>query len=87
MFITLVIIVDEEDHYHMVFEYAKDGTLRQYLMAYFPVLTWERKYELGLDIASALAHLHNLDIIHKDLVMCDFPYACIVYISCSYTLE
>ena len=66
----LLTIVDEEDHYHMVFEYAKDGTLRQYLMEQFPVLTWKRKYELALDISSGLAHLHDLDIVHKDLVIC-----------------
>ena len=70
MFIALVIIVDEEDHYHMVFEYANDGTLRQYLMDHFPTLTWKRKYELGLNIASGLTHLHDLDIVHKDLVIC-----------------
>ena len=52
----------------MVFEFADDGTLRTYLTGHFNDLTWVNKCKLGLDVASGLMYLHELDIIHKDLV-------------------
>jgi len=52
----------------MVLELANGGTLREHLGTRFKDLTWKDKYKLGLGIASGLQHLHELDIVHKDLV-------------------
>src|SRR6185369_11493969 len=67
---------DVSDQYHMVFEFAYDGTLRTYLSKNFDNLTWKSKYKLGLDIANGLKYLHALEIIHKDLVL--FIFTCII---------
>ena len=60
---------DYHDNYHMIFELADGGTLREHLEKRFEDLTWKDKYKLGLDITNGLKHLHELDIIHKDLVI------------------
>ena len=52
----------------MMFELADGGTLREYLRKHFKNLTWKDKYKLGLEVTNGLRHLHDLDIIHKDLV-------------------
>ena len=52
----------------MMFELADGGNLRGYLKNHFKSLTWEDKYKLGLEVTNGLKHLHDLDIIHKDLV-------------------
>ena len=52
----------------MIFELADGGTLREYLRKHFNDLTWKDKYKLGLEVTNGLKHLHDLDIIHKDLV-------------------
>ena len=53
----------------MMFELADGGCLREYLRKHFKSLTWKDKYKLGLEVTNGLKHLHNLDIIHKDLVI------------------
>jgi len=53
----------------MVFEFAEGGTLQKHLSCHFDSLTWKDKYKLGLDITGGLKHLHELGIIHKDLVI------------------
>ena len=63
---------DEDDGYHMIFEFANGGTLRNHLIQHFRSLTWENKYKLGLEITNGLRHIHELDIIHKDLVIYDY---------------
>ena len=52
----------------MIFELADGGSLRKHLDKHFKHLTWKDKYKLGLEIISGLKYLHDLDIIHKDLV-------------------
>jgi len=52
----------------MIFELANGGTLRQHLAKHFNRLTWKDKYKLALEIANGLKYLHELDIVHKDLV-------------------
>jgi len=52
----------------MIFELADGGSLRKHLEKHFKDLTWKDKYKLGLEITNGLKHLHDLDIIHKDLV-------------------
>ena len=61
--------IDHRHNYHMIFELADGGSLREHLERYFKELTWKGKYKLGLDITNGLRHLHELDIIHKDLVI------------------
>jgi len=52
----------------MIFELADGGSLRKHLEMHFKDLTWKDKYKLGLEITNGLRYLHDLDIIHKDLV-------------------
>ena len=59
---------DKHKNYHMMFELADGGSLREYLRNHFKSLKWKDKYKLGLEVTSGLKHLHDLDIIHKDLV-------------------
>ena len=65
---SIFLHTDSHDNYHMIFEYATDGSLREYLEKNFVNLQWRDKLKLGLEIASGLRYLHDLDIIHKDLV-------------------
>ena len=54
----------------MVFEYADSGSLRHYLSASIE-LEWPTRCRLGIDIIDGLRYLHELDILHKDLVIID----------------
>ncbi|GBC43729.1 uncharacterized protein OCT59_028439 [Rhizophagus irregularis] len=53
--------------YCLVLEYADSGTLNKYLSNHFNELNWYDKLSLALQLAKALQHLHNKDIIHCDL--------------------
>ena len=65
--------------YHMIFELADGGNLRKHLEQYSKYSTWKDKYKFGLEITNGLKHLHDLDIIHKDLVFIDILiWVCIV---------
>ena len=68
-------------HYHLVYEYADGGTLREYLKNYFDRLTWKDKYKIGLEITGGLNNLHGLDIVHQHLVGTQNQY----FVYCSYT--
>ncbi len=50
-------------------EYADNGTLNAYLSKYFNELDWNDKLWLALQLASAVEHIHEHDIIHRDLVI------------------
>ena len=52
----------------MIFEFADGGTLRRHLDECYRVLSWKDKIALGLGITDGLKHLHELDIIHRNLV-------------------
>ncbi|PKB95050.1 kinase-like protein [Rhizophagus irregularis] len=54
--------------YVLVLEYADSGTLRTYLNHHFNDLNWDDKYQLALQLASAVACIHECKIIHCDLV-------------------
>jgi len=64
--------IDHRHNYHMIFELADGGSLREHLDKHFDDLTWKDKYELGLEITNGLKYLHELGIIHKDLVYITF---------------
>ena len=51
-----------------MFELADGGSLHEYLRKHFKSLTWKDKYKLGLEVTNGLKHLHDLDIVHKNLV-------------------
>ena len=40
-------------------EYANGGSLKKYLKENFKNLTWEDKYKLGYQLASAVSYLHD----------------------------
>ena len=53
-------------------EYADSGTLNAYLNEHFNELDWNDKYQLALQLASAVECIHNCDIVHRDFVMTNF---------------
>ncbi|GBC18516.2 kinase-like domain-containing protein [Rhizophagus irregularis DAOM 181602=DAOM 197198] len=53
--------------YSLILEYADSGTLSTYLNEHFNKLEWNDKYRLALQLASAVACIHECDIIHCDL--------------------
>ncbi|CAB4387584.1 unnamed protein product [Rhizophagus irregularis] len=59
--------IETEKKYSLVLEYADSGTLNIYLNLHFNELDWNDKYQLSLQLASAVAFLHERDIIHRDL--------------------
>jgi serine/threonine protein kinase len=65
-------LLSSENKYLLVLEYADSGTLNIYLNSHFNELDWNDKYQLSFQLASAVAFLHELDIIHRDLVIIYF---------------
>jgi len=55
--------------YLLVLEYADSGTLNAYLNECFYELNWNDKYQLALQLASAVNYIHEFDIIRCDLVI------------------
>jgi len=52
----------------MVFDYADNGSLREYLSTPSIKLDWPANCQLGLDIINGLRYIHRVGILHKDLV-------------------
>ena len=61
-------IVDYYGDYQLIFEFAENETLHMYLMDHFDELTWNDKYNLGLNVTEGLKYLHKCNIVHRDLV-------------------
>ena len=59
----------------MVFEYADEGDLRQYLSRYFKTLDWKQKINILCSITD------NLDYIHQNYIHGDFHSSNILMIS------
>lgn len=55
--------------YHLVLEYANQGTLESYLNENFENLTWNDKYKMAHQLACAVLCLHDEGIVHNDLVI------------------
>ena len=53
----------------LVLEYADDGALDAYLKEHFNELNWNDKLSLALQLADAVAYLHDREIIHYNLVI------------------
>ena len=71
---------DDYCSYCMVFAYADGGPLHKYLEDHSNRLTWCDKYKLALAITNGLKYMHDHDIIHKDLVMCQLYILIIIYL-------
>ena len=68
-FIFLLDTIHQMIKYILVLEYADSGTLSTYLSKHFNELEWNDKYRLAFQLASAVAFIHECDIIHRDLVI------------------
>ena len=66
----MFILVDKSE-YGLVLEYV-DLALNSFLEKNFDKLTWDDKYELAFQLASAVLHLHKVDVVHCNLVICLF---------------
>ncbi|UZO10094.1 uncharacterized protein OCT59_001692 [Rhizophagus irregularis] len=53
--------------YALVLKYADSDTLNTYLQRNFDKLGWDDKYQFALQLASAVACIHECEIIHRDL--------------------
>ena len=51
----------------MVLEYAKDGSLRNYLNKIFSILNWKDKFQYLYYIAFGLEIIHENELTHRDL--------------------
>ncbi|WP_077622066.1 Stk1 family PASTA domain-containing Ser/Thr kinase [Sediminibacillus massiliensis] len=57
---------EEEGIYYMVMEYVDGLTLKQYIQTYGPIEV-EESLDIMKQVASAIAHAHANDIIHRDI--------------------
>ncbi|GBC22536.1 kinase-like domain-containing protein [Rhizophagus irregularis DAOM 181602=DAOM 197198] len=58
---------DNGINYMLVMEYADGGSLRNYLKNNFSKLTWNNKYLMAYQLASAVSCLHVEGVVHRDL--------------------
>ncbi|RHZ60889.1 hypothetical protein Glove_350g101 [Diversispora epigaea] len=58
---------ENTNNYMIVFEYANNGSLRQYLKTNFQKFDWNIKLNLAKQISNALMNLHDNNIIHGKL--------------------
>ncbi|MBS0351037.1 MAG: protein kinase [Proteobacteria bacterium] len=59
-------VVLEKPHYSLVMEYMPGGDLF-HLLKSSQELTWTMRYRISLDMTIGLHHLHQRDILHRDL--------------------
>ncbi|KAJ3704851.1 hypothetical protein LUZ61_008556 [Rhynchospora tenuis] len=69
--VSLIGFCTDQGEQILVYEYMSNGSLRDYLAGKCGVyLNWEKRLQIALDSARALAYLHelaNLRIIHRDV--------------------
>ncbi|GBB91008.1 hypothetical protein RclHR1_01810011 [Rhizophagus clarus] len=65
--ITKIKSVDEINEYGLVLEYADSNTLDSYLNKHIVELSLYDKYQLAIQLASAVSYMHECDIIHRNL--------------------
>ncbi|GBB87574.1 hypothetical protein RclHR1_14020003 [Rhizophagus clarus] len=58
---------DPNENYFLVWEYANEGNLRDYLKSKFSMLEWNDKIQMALEITCGLMFLHSKQIIHENL--------------------
>src|SRR6266542_6869656 len=71
----------ETKNYMMVLDYARNGSLRNYLDTNYNKLSWEDKIKCLLDIALGLEHIHENKLIHRDLHVGNILHNDIIYIT------
>src|SRR5579862_7199548 len=57
----------ETKNYVMVLDYAKNGSLRNYLDTNYYKLSWDNKINYLYFIISGLTNIHKNELIHRDL--------------------
>ncbi|KAF7267474.1 hypothetical protein GWI33_019307 [Rhynchophorus ferrugineus] len=60
-------VLYKEQKLHLVTEYISGGTLTELLQNSTQPLPWEQRVSFAKDIASGMAYLHSMNIIHRDL--------------------
>ena len=68
MMLNFIDLNNLNDECAIIMECADGGNLSNYLTKNFKNLDWNKKYQLALDITNGLHHLHNENILHRDLV-------------------
>ncbi|KAF0350254.1 kinase-like protein [Gigaspora margarita] len=58
---------DYNGSFNMVYQYANEGNLREYLKKNFTILQWANKLHIAREISLGLLFLHDNDIIHENL--------------------
>lgn len=64
--IPLFGICNEPSHYCMVMQYATNGSLYHFLHSDNP-LEWSLRWNIAIDIARGILHLHTQHVLHRDL--------------------
>lgn len=64
--VKILATVHEGENYYLIMEYIKSGSLDD-LLEKVPRLTIKQVLKLGLGIADALTHTHEMGIIHRDI--------------------
>ncbi|GET04916.1 kinase-like domain-containing protein [Rhizophagus clarus] len=54
-------------NYMMVLDYAEEGSLRNYLDKEYDKLNWDEKIDHMYDVTNGLEHIHENELIHRDL--------------------
>ncbi|XP_039168249.1 L-type lectin-domain containing receptor kinase IX.1-like [Eucalyptus grandis] len=68
--VQLIGYCHEANKFILVYEFIRGGSLEDHLFKGKPLLTWERRYNIALGLASALHYLHNQChqcVIHRDI--------------------
>eukprot|EP00112_Aurelia_sp_Birch-Aquarium-sp1_P024718 Seg794.4 transcript_id=Seg794.4/GoldUCD/mRNA.D3Y31 product="LIM domain kinase 1" protein_id=Seg794.4/GoldUCD/D3Y31 len=52
---------------HIIAEYISGGTLRKLLKNKHREISWEQRVQFAKDIASGMAYLHDMNVMHRDL--------------------
>ncbi|XP_039169206.1 L-type lectin-domain containing receptor kinase IX.1-like [Eucalyptus grandis] len=72
--VQLIGYCHKANEFILVYEFMRGGSLEDHLFKGRPLLTWERRYNISLGLASAVHYLHkqcNQCVIHRDITSCN----------------